>query len=91
MDWYQIDGKLVTSPDSQGVMILGGLTANNGINMELRFDGTEWQDLGNNGVVAQLGISATSLVVPVPESFTTSQCTCDEEVWLTNCWQEPKS
>ena len=77
--------KLVTSPDSQGVMIIGGCSVCS--NMELRFDGTEWQDLGQNGVVSELGIRDTSLVVPVPESFSTSPCACDGEgPPFTSCW-----
>ena len=49
--------------------------------MELRFDGTEWQDLGPvQGVVQDLTIySASDHVIPVPESFTTSQCDGDYE------------
>ena len=82
IDWYQI-GKLVTSPDSQGVMILQGLSASNGvyINKELRFDDTEWQDLGPvQGVVQDLTINSyADHVIPVPESFTTSQCDGDYE------------
>ena len=66
-------------------MILQGLSASNGQynNMELRFDGTEWQDLG-----VVMGITTASQemaingkddhVIPIPESFTTSQCACDE-------------
>ena len=53
--------------------------------MELRFDGTEWQNLGQNNLVKEMKISHYGGdVIPVPESFTTSQCACDGE----DCWQE---
>ena len=42
--------------------------------MELRFDGTEWQNLGQNNLVKEMKISGGGDVIPVPESFTTSVC-----------------
>ena len=69
------NGKLVTSPGSQGVMLLKDVSGK-----ELRFDGTEWQDLGVNGHITNY-IDEYSLVIPVPESFSTSQC-CDYDSCL---------